>query len=235
MLVFSAALARCVVAVVAVFGMAGPAAASPIVMYFDSGSAHITANRTSDNSLVTDTDISLDGLSVTFDPATPEIVSFAITAPMSAPISLLQPWGGFDTFVIESASIVPGGGYSSIFVSMTGPTTYAFLVGPVDVNGIYSAFNSGGPPPVPVSNVPVPFIGASFLNGTIDTDLMLLELLGITLAEIPGAAFGEIDNLVVKADITWSGSIIPEPSTATLLSLGIVGLAALRGRNSSVS
>jgi hypothetical protein len=172
---------RSLILAVALAGLiASPAIAAPIVYLFDSGSAHVTATRSSDSSVVMDETIPLNGVFVRFDPVTPEISDFAITAPMSGAISLLQPWGGFDTIVIESSSIVPSVACSSIFTSMIGPTTYSFLVGPVDVNGVYSAYSSGGPPPLPVSNVPVPFIGSSFLNGTIDTDLIQLDLLGNT-------------------------------------------------------
>jgi hypothetical protein len=209
-------------------GLASPAIAASINYSFTSGSATVTANRTSDQSVVVaPTVVPLDGVFVEFDAAGLMLVDFAITAPMTGSISMVQAWGGFDTFVIESASITPGGGYSSLFVSMIGPTTYSFLAGPVDVNGVYSAFNSGGPPPLPVSNVPVPFVGSSFLNGTIDTDTMVLELLGITLASIPGAAFGETDDLDVKADITWSGAV-PEPGTAMMLGMGLMLLSAQR-------
>jgi hypothetical protein len=215
------------VAIATAVCLAGNAWASPVTFFFDSGSAHVTATRSSDNSIVVSETVALDGVFVEFDAAVPELVDFDISAAMTGAISMLQPWGGFDTFVIESASITPGVAYSSIFVSMIGPTQYSFLVGPVDVDGVYSAFNSGGPPPLPVMNVPVPFVGASFLNGTIDTDSMVLELLGITLAEIPGAAFGETDNLLIKADITWTGAV-PEPGTSILVGLGLFLLASRR-------
>jgi len=215
--------------VVAVLLAASPAFASPMTFNFASGSAHVTA--TDGATVVVDTVVALDGLFVTFDPTTPELVDFSITVPQSAPISMLAPYGGNDTFVIESASINPGATYSNIFVNQIGPTNYSFLVGPVDVDGAYSAWNSGGPPPLPVSNVPVPFVGSSFLNGTIDTNLMTFELMGITLATLPGAAFGEANPLVVKADITWTAQPIPEPATFSgLATFGIVSAYFTRRR-----
>ena len=207
----------------------GPALGAPLAFFFDSGSARITVTRSSDGSLVIDEDILLDGAFVTFDPATPALVDFDIRAGSTGPFAMLQSYAGFDTFTIESLSITPGASYANTFFSMTGPTTYSFLVGPVDVGITYSAFNSGGPPPAPVSNSPLPTVGDSFLNGTLDTDTMALELLGITLAEIPGGAFGESDNLILKADITWSG-VVPEPGTASLLGVGLVLLSARRRR-----
>ena len=210
--------------------VANPALAAPITMFFSSGSADVTATRTSDNSLVVDIqDLALGGLYVTFDADAPSLMDFSITVPMSGAISTLQPWGGFDTFVIESASITPGAAYTSTFVTQTSPTMFSFLVGPVDVVGVYSAYNSAGGPASGVSNVPVPFQGGSFLNGTIDTDNMTLELLGITLTQLPGFFFGESDNLIVKADITWTG-VAPEPSAPVLFMVGALVVGFVRRR-----
>ena len=63
---------------------------------------------------------------------------------------------------------------------------------------------------------------------------MVLELLGITLAELPGAAFGETDNLIVKADITWTGTV-PEPSSALQFSASLLALMVLRAMRSADS
>jgi len=206
---------------------AGTAVATPVTFYFSSGTAHITA--TAGATIVVDDTIGLDGVFVTFDPDVPEVVDFAITAPQSDPIMMLSTYGGFDTFVVESASIVPGGSFANFSVSPTGPNTWSFLIGPVDVAGVYSAWNSLGPPPDPVMNLDAPFTGTSFLNGSIDTDLMTFELLGVTLADLLGSNFGETQDLIMKADITWTGAI-PEPGTGALLATGLAGGTALRRR-----
>jgi hypothetical protein len=217
-------LASAVVALVAT-----SAAATPVAYLFDSGDAHISMTRTGDNSLVAEFDLDLTGTFLEFDTTGGTLEDLEITVGTSAPITLLQVWGGFDTFVIESASITPGIGYSSIFSSMTGPSSYAFLVGPLDIAGVYSASLSTGPPPSPVTNIPLPFTTRPFLNGTIDTDLVTLELLGLTLSELDGASFGETDDLVVKADLTWVGEVsVPEPSTGALVLAGLGWLASRR-------
>ena len=204
--------------------VAGSAQATPTTYYFNSGSAHITA--TAGASLIVSETIALDGAWVTFDSALPEVIGFSITAPQSDPIAMLTPYGGFDTFVVESATVTPGSSYSNFSIAPTGPNTWGFLVGPVDVAGVYSASHTSGTPP-PVSNIPVPFTGMSFLNGSINTDTLTFELLGVTLAELNGAALGETDDLIVKADITWSGAV-PEPGTGILLGSGLIGLAIRR-------
>lgn len=215
---------------------AAQAQAAPITFFFTAGSADVTATTSVSGTVVVDTTIDLDGVFVTFDDAIPEVVDFSITAPQSSSITMTNPYGGFDTFVIESAIITPGTGFTNISVTSGGPDIWNFLIAPVDIAGEYSASHTSGIPPA-VMNLPVPFTDPSALSGTINTDAMTFELLGITLAELDGSNFGETEDLIIKADITWSG-VVPEPGTATLLGCGLAGLAARRraiaGRRRSV-
>jgi len=219
-------MGRVLLCLVATLLWSSPSAA--LTFSFGSGSAQITVTRTSDNSQVAAFNVALDGDFIEFDTVGGTLDDLLITTGASGPVTMDQVWGGFDIFQIESASISPGIGYSSLFDSMTGPTSYAFVVGPLDIDGFYSASFSGGPPPAPVTNIPVPgTTGATLLNGTIDTDTVQLDLIGVTLAQIPGAGFGESDDLVVKADLTWFGAV-PEPSTGLMFAVGLGWLATRR-------
>jgi hypothetical protein len=205
--------------------------AAPVTYFFDEGTAHIVAVRSSNLSVVVDDVIDLGGAFVTFDADTSELTDFEINVAPTDPIMMDQVYGGFDTFVIESAALTPGVGYSSVLDVMLSPTRHALLVGPVDVVGVYSAFSSTGPPPPPVSNLPVPFTNPTGIGAIIDTEMLTLEINGITLLHLDGGVLGEPDDLIVFADIQWFG-VVPEPTTATLvgLGLGLVGVARRRAR-----
>ena len=209
------------VCLTAILLQAGFASATPVTYLFDSGSAKITA--TAGATTVVDATIFLDGIFVTFDAAVPSVIDFSFTAPQSAPIAMLTEYGGYDTFVVESATIDPGVGYSNFSVTPAGVDMWNFFIGPVDVAGVYSASHTSGLP-LPVMNVAAPFVGSSFLSGSINTSTMVFELLGITLTELSGLDFDEDDDLIVKADITWTGTV-PEPGTATLLAAGLAGIS----------
>ena len=105
---------------------------------------------------------------------------------------------------------------------MEGPGQYSFLAGPIDIDGVYSI-------PPAAMNYAVPFTDDSYLSGSIDVNMAYFTLTGITLTELPGIAFGEAGDLQVKADITFTGMfVIPEPGTAGLVAMGLIGMAAAR-------
>jgi hypothetical protein len=208
---------------------AGSASAAPLTFYFTSGTAVITASTPS-NSVLGSTTVTLNGAVVVFDPSpagplVADLVSFSITAGTTPLIMLDNAYGGFDQIVIESVELSPGTGYATTAASGSYPI-FDVDVGPVDIDAFYAASFSGGPPPAPVSGQPISST-ASTLSATVLTDTMQLLMDGITLFTLDGADFGETEDLVVKADIEWFGTV-PEPGTASLLGLGLAALAAGR-------
>ncbi len=210
------------------WGTAASAIAAPVEYLFLSGQANIsvTAGTTT---LVEDSVLLLDGIDATFDDDLAQLVDFHFTTAPGQTITLSQAFGGYDDIIVESASMTPGPGYTNLFGAQIGPNTYQVAVAPVMVNGIYSASNSTGPPPPPVSNIPIDYLNTSPLVANIDLVEETFILEGITLAEI--WVPGETQPLVVKADLTFKGmAFAPEPATVSLLVLTGIGLVALRAR-----
>jgi len=192
----------------------------------------ITATTSTNGTVIlSSTLVDLDGVFVTFDADTIDLTDLSLTIPTTGIFALTAPYGEYEEFRIESADISPGTGYSTVAGVDVGGGFYTFAAGPLDINGVYSAWDLDDIV-ADVMNVPVPFTDTSFISGSIDINTGTLTLSGITLTSLPGGLFGEDEDLLVKADITFVGTeVIPEPSTAILVGLGLVGLASSRRRS----
>jgi hypothetical protein len=211
-----------------ILGASTSASAAPVVYQFLLGQANISVTSGT-TTLVENVTLHLDGIFATFDDVAPALTDFQFTTAPGQTITLASAFGGYDDIVVESASMQPGPGYTNLFAAQIGPNTYQVAVAPVVVNGVYSASNSAGPPPPPVTNIPISFMNTSPLVANIDLIEQTFILEGITLAMI--WVPGEVNPAVVKADLTFKGmSFVPEPATAGLLALTVVGLVALRAR-----
>jgi hypothetical protein len=199
-----------------------PASAAPVTYLFTDGFATINAVRLDTLAEVLEpTVIDLDGAYVIFDEDTITLTDFLVTVPATGTIPLAIPYGGNTQFAIESASLQPGVGFFT-FGSAGDPGQYSFFAFPIDIDGVYSV-------PPDLTNFPVPFTDDSVLSGSIDVNMGYFTLTGITLANLPGSEFGEAGDLQVKADITFVGMfVIPEPGTAGLVGMGLVGIATAR-------
>ena len=90
--------------------------------------------------------------------------------------------------------------------------------------------NSAGPPPSPVNNIPINFTNLSPLVANIDLIEQTFILEGVTLAMI--WVPGEVNPMVVKADLTFKGfATAPEPATVSLLLLAAIGIVGARARS----
>jgi hypothetical protein len=213
--------------VAAALTLSGSAQAAPVLYQFVSGQAFITV--TAGTTTLAATPLALNGIFAEFDSVVPALTDFDFTTAPNQAINLSSAFGGYDQIVVNSASLSPGAGYTNLFASDNGGGNYSVTVAPVHVAGIYSASYSGGPPPPPVSNVPIMFDNTTPLIATIDIVGGTFTLGGITLAVIPVP--GEAEPLVVKADLTFAGIVpVPEPGLFGLVGLGLAGLVALRAR-----
>ena len=154
------------------------------------------------------------------DPANGGVLHLAYTLPF-----LAVPGGAFDIIIAE-----PGGQFSDIlrfFPGLTGPSTTLFF---------YSDGADGLDAPADVPVLPVPIGGPPFL---LETGLLAPGVPGpyseagpngLVFPTGPGG-FGSDGNPLGTVYTFVSDGVIPEPSTVTLVGLGVVGsLAIIRRR-----
>ena len=203
--------------------VATSAAADPVRYEFDSGFVTITAS-------VGGVDIGgpvsadLDGIQVTIDEDTPELVSLALSAPGPIEMTFDPDYLGYTSATIEDLSLTGGSG---LLASLGSPAPnveeYFFLVDPLTVNAVVSA--DGTTPAL----VDVPVSGEAPASGSlfVASDLNQLSLSGITIGAFQPEGI-DVPPLVLKADFVFSGSPIPEPSAALLFAVGFATVAARR-------
>lgn len=227
-----------------------PALAVPVGYGFDSGFVNVTAVRTSDNSLVFSETLLLGQTSsgssfVIWDTfGTPSgfgqgtIDDIVIeTAPNQGPFTLIQPYGPFDTVSIDSISIVASPTFSTTISIPDGSGGFnPFSMEILDTTPIYSASHSSGVPP-PVMGILAPIVGLNKMTGFVNEGAgsLTIHINGALMGTLDGAPFGELDDLEITGDITWFGStssfvVVPEPSMALLIGMGLAALSAGRRR-----
>jgi hypothetical protein len=207
----------------------GASSATPVVYQFNSGTLNVSATVAgSPVSLNGGTSVSrpLDGTSVTFDSAGPEVVDFEFTLSDSLLITLSPTVFGASTIQVTNLVIGTGSGYDGTNVSGSGPS-YTFDIGPLSVSGDAS-INSGA-----ATAFSIPSSQLTNMNGGLTLGSMSeLSLHDITLAVLFDPSFPNDFSkaLVLKGDLTFFG-VVPEPGTALLVGFGLL-LTSLRSRHS---
>jgi hypothetical protein len=229
-----------ILACAATFWIASGVQASPVTYNFTSGSVDIFATITGVGGNVLDEqDIPLNGQYIEFDDMTPELLDIVLTLAGPVNLSLTQAFNGFDTVTIHSASLQPCAPCtadnlaivnfdgSMVTVLNVNVANFAYTAKHLQVAANISASNSAGPPPAPLVNAPFmtwnpTAAGTITLNAT--TNQLIMS--GITIATIQDATNAN-RFLSIKGDFTFEGNpAAPEPGSAVLLGVGLLGLLA---------
>ena len=216
-------------AALALFVMA-PLAASAVPVTYVTSAGTVTITAFVNNVLVAGpVVVGFSGSgSVTFDDAVPEVVNIMFSLASIGPITLAIPYLGFDTVTVHTTTVNTAVGYdgTNVTLQLAGPPVdnYAYSIGPLKATGTFSASNSAGPPPAAISFAPFNLLlptasGTLFVNTVTGS----LSMLGVTIGVVQPSL--NAPALVIKGDFELTAAI-PEPGTAALLGVGLLGLLA---------
>jgi hypothetical protein len=184
-------------------------------------------------------DVPLTGQYVTFDDMVPELLDIVLTVGSVGPVVLTQTFNGYDTVTIHSASLSPCAPCtadnlaivnfdgSMVSVLNAAVANFSYIAKHLQVVANISASNSAGPPPPPLVNAPFMTWNPTATGTiTLNTATNQLVMSGITIASIQDATNAN-RILSIKGDFTFEGNpAAPEPGSAVLLGMGLLGLLA---------
>ncbi|MCA9506604.1 MAG: PEP-CTERM sorting domain-containing protein [Myxococcales bacterium] len=202
--------------------------AVPTTYYFASGSVQLRATLDGTTTSVISgsipVTIPLGGNQVVFDAdagANGTLLGLSLAPAGPIALDLDQTIVALDSITIENTLLMNDAGATAA-ISGAGSFSLATML-TADVSGVFPDTSTFGP--APVSSLTSSAVGSLAVSG----DTITLGLVGVNLATFPQLANPGAPDIVVKADFTFFG-VVPEPGTALLLGMGLMGLSAARSR-----
>jgi hypothetical protein len=221
------------ISAIALLLMATTASAVPTTYLFTSGDIQLSAiNTTTGNSVISGVSpvtVPLGGTYVVYDPdlganGTILDVQFVPLGSFSLDLDPLE--AELDEITVDNAVIInaPGtGGDPDATAAVTGGGSFSLdteMSG--DVSGVFP--DTTPFPSTPFTSLTSGASGSLLLNEA----TLQLALIGVNIATFGTASNPGSGEIEVKADIFFVSTVIPEPGTAVLMGLGLVGLAGTR-------
>ena len=204
------------------------ATAAPATYALDSGSAilRVTLDDGNATNVLTGTstvNVTLDGSNVVFDPAASAngtLLSIVLTAAGPIDLDLDQNVVALDTLQITNSMLTNDVGATAA-LSGLGSFILDTLMS-ADVSGVFPDTSAFGP--VAIQSQTSGATGSLAVSG----NQLNLGIFGVNIATFAQTANPDPNApaVVVKADFTFVGTLVPEPGTALLLGLGLTILAS---------
>ncbi len=223
-------LNRLLIAAAAVMWMLGAAGAkaAPVTYLFTSGTVTLSA-FVNGSAVMAPAQFVLDGQQVTVDEAALSLDSFTFTF-SNASLSLSTPYAGYSAINLDWVSLSASAGVLTLIAPVGDPQEYGYSIGPVSVSGQLDA--TGSSPAI--SDMPFAFTnptasGSLYVASGPGGGTLTLDGLTVGALYLPGASH----PLVLKADLTFEGAVVPEPGTFALVASGLGILATTLRRRIS--
>ena len=201
--------------------------ATPTTYAFLTGQVTITASNSS-GLLAPAATLQLDGVQVTIDEMTGEVVSMELTSSDTTTIVLDDPYAGYQDITIHSLSLSGGPGLL-IPVDPGPPQEFFFFIDPITLE---ATIDADGPAPEGGALTDALVESVAPGSGTIFLETGVLTLDGISIGTI-GPFGSETEAIELKGDFVFSGAEevpIPEPTAALVFAFGLAAVAGAHRR-----